>query len=408
MTKKTLRKPEYWEAFEDLCKKLWGEIWDCPEIKKNGRKGQSQHGVDVYGTERRSGDLIGVQCKGKDEYTTHDQLTKKEIEDELEKAQLFKPFLCKFYFATTANKDVQIEEYIRIKNREFKEKGLFEVHLYCWEDIVELIDENKRTHDWYVNNQQYQSSHSALVTFQNDLSLITLRPTFIRHTTRYENISKFDNVDLSPVIDQFNRDNRLYGFGFDEIISKEDLISFFNKKIQCEDDQKRLDPQPVHFHFDSITSNQVKTTNLSVCCFHLKVLNTGSEVLEDLKLYFEIENVTAVDSVDKRQEMLDMNKYTYNVIFDKSNAFKAVCEPKSNVLVKEDHFNSDQLCIKTKTESCRCEIKYKLVSRNYSNEGSLTIEVDPVIEKEESVKFIENLLGMKEESYFRNKYIQEN
>jgi hypothetical protein len=46
--KKQLRKPENWQDFESLCKKLWGEIWNCPEIKKNGRKGQPQHGVDIY------------------------------------------------------------------------------------------------------------------------------------------------------------------------------------------------------------------------------------------------------------------------------------------------------------------------------------------------------------------------
>ncbi len=45
----SLPKPQNWQDFETLCKKLWGEIWDCPEIKKNGRQGQSQNGVDVYG-----------------------------------------------------------------------------------------------------------------------------------------------------------------------------------------------------------------------------------------------------------------------------------------------------------------------------------------------------------------------
>ena len=33
---KSLPKPQNWQDFETLCKKLWGEIWSCPEIKKNG------------------------------------------------------------------------------------------------------------------------------------------------------------------------------------------------------------------------------------------------------------------------------------------------------------------------------------------------------------------------------------
>jgi hypothetical protein len=36
---KSLRRPTSWQDFETLCKKLWGEIWSCPEIKKNGRSG---------------------------------------------------------------------------------------------------------------------------------------------------------------------------------------------------------------------------------------------------------------------------------------------------------------------------------------------------------------------------------
>ena len=48
--KKTLGKPENWQDFESLCKKLWGEIFSIPnKIKKNGRLGQEQAGVDVYG-----------------------------------------------------------------------------------------------------------------------------------------------------------------------------------------------------------------------------------------------------------------------------------------------------------------------------------------------------------------------
>ena len=78
--KKQLRKPENWEDFERLCKKLWGEIWDCKEIKMNGRKGQSQHGVDIYGIPKGENYYSGIQCKGKDDYT-HKQLAENEINE---------------------------------------------------------------------------------------------------------------------------------------------------------------------------------------------------------------------------------------------------------------------------------------------------------------------------------------
>ncbi|WP_339699267.1 hypothetical protein [uncultured Marixanthomonas sp.] len=45
----SLPPPDNWKDFERLCKKLWGEIWDCPEITMNGRNGQNQSGIDISG-----------------------------------------------------------------------------------------------------------------------------------------------------------------------------------------------------------------------------------------------------------------------------------------------------------------------------------------------------------------------
>lgn len=59
-----LRKPSNWQDFELLCKKLWGEIWKCEDtIQRNGRQGQKQNGVDVYGMPQG----ITSYYKGKDE-----------------------------------------------------------------------------------------------------------------------------------------------------------------------------------------------------------------------------------------------------------------------------------------------------------------------------------------------------
>lgn len=88
--KKQLRKPENWEDFESLCKKLWGEIWDCKEIKKNGGKGQVQNGVDVYGIPKGEKSYFGIQCKGKDEYS-HKHLSENEIDREIGLAKSFTP-----------------------------------------------------------------------------------------------------------------------------------------------------------------------------------------------------------------------------------------------------------------------------------------------------------------------------
>jgi len=82
---KKIQRPENWQDFESLCKMLWGEIWQCDEIQKNGRSGQSQNGVDVYGIPVNEVAYYGIQCKGKDEYINVN-FTTNEIDIELAKA----------------------------------------------------------------------------------------------------------------------------------------------------------------------------------------------------------------------------------------------------------------------------------------------------------------------------------
>jgi hypothetical protein len=197
---KTLRRPANWQDFESLCKKLWGEIWNCAEIQKNGRLGQDQSGVDIFGIPTNEDSYYGIQCKGKSEYNdnqyAHPQFSEKEINEEIEKAKKFTPALKKFYFATTALNDNKIQAYVRQKNIEHKNKSLFEVHLFCWETIVDLIDENKHTHDWYVKSQNYKNSKSVIVTFHNDL-------TEFRTTVPFQQL--VTNYTQTPIVNPFLR-----------------------------------------------------------------------------------------------------------------------------------------------------------------------------------------------------------
>ena len=65
-----IKKPSNWQDFEKLCKLLWGEVWCCEDtIKRHGRQGQNQHGVDVYAYVDKYNGYCGIQCKGKDDYT---------------------------------------------------------------------------------------------------------------------------------------------------------------------------------------------------------------------------------------------------------------------------------------------------------------------------------------------------
>lgn len=201
-----IQPPENWQDFELLCKKLWGEIWDCTDtIKRNGRSGQNQCGVDVYAAPNSGVEYYGIQCKGKDCYT-HAKLTTKEIDEEIEKAKNFKPQLKVFYFATTAVKDVKIEEYIREKNIESIQNGGFSIDVFSWEDIKDLLIERRNTYNWYINNCQYIDCSDVEVEItNNNLEVVT---KLHKVTTKYQLHPYRDNESLKQLFDLTKQINR--------------------------------------------------------------------------------------------------------------------------------------------------------------------------------------------------------
>lgn len=131
--------PKNWQDFETLCRDLWRKIWNDRNTRKNGRSGQDQDGVDVYGQPDQGHDWAGVQCKGKDNTYEKRNVTESELLEEIEKAKNFDPPLSEWTLATTGPRDAKIEKKVRKLNSEHKKKGLFSVHIWFWEDIVEEI-----------------------------------------------------------------------------------------------------------------------------------------------------------------------------------------------------------------------------------------------------------------------------
>lgn len=129
--------PKNWQDFESLCHDLWEKIWNDPDTQKNGRSGQEQKGVDVFGQPRQTV-WSGVQCKGKDNYSKK-TVTVQELIDEVEKAKKFKPGLFSWILATTGARDVAVQQKARELTDEHAERGLFSVTVWCWEDIVERL-----------------------------------------------------------------------------------------------------------------------------------------------------------------------------------------------------------------------------------------------------------------------------
>src|SRR5215468_416842 len=125
---KQIAPPKSWEQFEELCLVLFRAIWGDPTAQKNGRRGQPQHGVDIFGMPGRArGSFHGIQCKGKDAgYGS--VLTVTELNSEVEKADLFVPPLKNFTLATTAPRDVHLQQHARELSEARAKHGRFRVH----------------------------------------------------------------------------------------------------------------------------------------------------------------------------------------------------------------------------------------------------------------------------------------
>ena len=135
-----LPPPSNWQDFETLCCDLWRALWKDRNAMRNGRSGQAQHGVDIYGRPDEGKSWAGVQCKGKDNYAAK-EITEKELLTEVKKAKAFEPPLNEWTIATSGQKDAAIEQLARQITTEHLKQGLFTVHVWSWKDIVERLEE---------------------------------------------------------------------------------------------------------------------------------------------------------------------------------------------------------------------------------------------------------------------------
>lgn len=132
-----LPRPTDEDEFEGLLRDICALEWGDPDTQRHGRKGQKQYGVDVYG---KPGNLQStyraVQCKLR---TTDNQVSRTEIEKEVEDARKFPHKLEKLIIATDGPRDANTQILIdNISEREISNGG-FRVVIWFWDDITERL-----------------------------------------------------------------------------------------------------------------------------------------------------------------------------------------------------------------------------------------------------------------------------
>lgn len=128
------------ETFENLTFDLYLRVLN--RTQKNGRRGQSQNGVDVYGYSNKN-ELVGIQCKVKSKADWEDKRFRtsfiREIEDEVRQAVNFSDNLKEFIIVTTAPRDSVIQSEIRALDERVLNDHGFHVQVMFWDDITEKL-----------------------------------------------------------------------------------------------------------------------------------------------------------------------------------------------------------------------------------------------------------------------------
>ena len=369
---KQLRKPANWQDFESLCKKLWGEIWQVPtEIKKNGRSGQAQAGVDVYAVPKGETAYWGIQCKGKDDYTDAG-LTRKEVDSELAKAQRFLPPLAVFIYATTANKDVALEEYVRQLDLQSRAAGGPKVLLYCWEDIAELVDEHRDTHNWYLGLQQFANKFDFDVCFAGGEKELVISQVFIKEYRQYKLDPDWNKPALPPVPNPLSNPLLVPGglaaldpYGLNSPAMKKALASF----TQLTSNQPRPEPKPLPYKLQEI---------------EFRLTNSGGHVIEDWKIVFDLDG-----QVWKLIESLP-SPYGPSIpsmtIYCGENQIRY--SPLRNTPLVQGDGRSLTVYLAPMPQDYSISIHWELLARDYSTSGDLVLVVKPEFETEYKVQVV--------------------
>lgn len=390
MIKHRIYPPLNWFDFEQLCLKLWGQLWQIPnEIDLNSTNSQGQDGIDIYGIPKGEKRYFGIQCKNfKDEKKSgsRNRITKKIIDSEIQNAEKFSPALQHFIIATSLEKDKTIEEYVRTINQERIANDKFTVQICFWDYITQVLYNYKEIYDWYYFQQNLNHNKKVSIYFKGSDDPIRIKhfPTYIKlkkifrletqkdidkeKQRNYEallSLSKKDNLLPKPFYERLL--DRLFRRKINgKILSKEIFINGVN--VKSEEYRNSLYPKEVtHFSDFKFGLNSFAEDKFPLS---IKIIidNIGDSVIEDYKVRL---------CFDGNFEKIDTKTPTLSEIFAKTvkhnifvNGDTCIIQPENNFLVQKDFFVSEAIILIPKLAvHAEIRIKWELISRDYSDKG---------------------------------------
>jgi hypothetical protein len=346
-----IHPPKNWQDFETLCLKLWGEIWNIPhEIEFNSDNSQGQHGVDIYGPVNQGTAYNGIQCKNKKLNLidgSPNRISISDIDQEIQKAVEFKPTLNKLIIATSLPKDQKIEEHIRIKSASHAQNGLFTIQICFWDFFERKLPEFPKVYDWYVKHEDFHQVSSLSVCFQGGATESIYHPKFQKNIDRYV---------------------------------KKDLEKEIGHNINAQSNLQQIlgtDTSMNILQLRSMIHGQNRLKWEQYCWLNLRIQNTGQTAIEDFKVELEFQG--DFEKVGPERKNYILNKHFQNDVKGYSNSKTDLyIEPFKRILVPGDDLCTGNFFIHLKPESSdEIKIIWKLLSKNFSDSGSLLVKVVP-------------------------------
>jgi tetratricopeptide (TPR) repeat protein len=125
------------DDFEKIALKLLQRRWENHNLQLYGRRGQRQHGVDIFDP-TASTPHRAAQCKM---YEPLEPLTAKLIREAVKEALAFTPKLDVFAILATAKQATECQQAVKEINLEHQAAGLFVVEYLPWAAIEDLLNE---------------------------------------------------------------------------------------------------------------------------------------------------------------------------------------------------------------------------------------------------------------------------
>lgn len=133
-----LRRPKDNRLFEELIRDIFAKHWNDPNVQINGRSGQKQDGIDVYGQPNRSNLWFGIQCKLRED----GGLSQSDIEHEIQMSRSFRHQLDTFIIVTTLPRDNVLQKTVERLNEIETSQNNLKIQIRFWEDICSLLDDH--------------------------------------------------------------------------------------------------------------------------------------------------------------------------------------------------------------------------------------------------------------------------